>query len=53
MKLEKVTGPTHIEGLLISYKKDDIRYSKVFLKFFLYFLNERYIRYLINEGRMF
>ena len=51
-KIESVTGPSHLPGLL---KPDGIHeepMKRAFAEFFKWFLKERYIRYLIAEGKM-
>jgi hypothetical protein len=51
-KCERITGPTHVPELLIWKNEKEGPIKKVFKDFFLWFLDERYIRYLINWGKM-
>ena len=51
-KIEHVTGPSHIPGLLVTEGVEDYRYKLAFQSFFIWFLRERYLRYLLIEGKM-
>lgn len=50
-KIERITGPTHLD-MLLNGSKDEPDMKKCFKSFFIWFLRHRYIRYLINEGKM-
>lgn len=47
-----MTGPSHIPGLLVTEGVEDYRYKLAFQSFFIWFLRERYLRYLLIEGKM-
>lgn len=51
-KIEYVTGPSHIPGLLLADDHEEVPIKNVFKKFFIWFLKERYLRYLLIEGKM-
>lgn len=51
-QIERITGPSHIPGLLIPDKENEIAIKNVFRDFFEWFLKERYLRYLLIEGKM-
>lgn len=47
-----MTGPSHIPSLIEPVTNEEIPLKKVFKEFFEWFLKERYIRYLLLEGKM-
>ena len=51
-KIEQVTGPSHIPRLLVPQNEGEVKIKQVFCEFFEWFLKERYLRYLILEGKM-
>ena len=51
-KLETITGPRHLEALLKPEDDSEIGIKKVFIQFFEWFLKERYVRYLLCDGKM-
>ena len=53
-RIEGITGPRHLEALLAPAegKERESAWKKVFLVFFEWFLKERYVRYLLSEGKM-
>jgi hypothetical protein len=51
-KIERITGPSHIPILLIPENEAEVPLKNAFREFFEWFLKERYIRYLILEGKM-
>ena len=51
-KIEKVTGPSHVPELLKPASPSEIPMKKCFSEFFEWFLKERYIRYLLVDGKM-
>ena len=51
-KIERVTGPSHIPGLLRPDSEEERGMKRAFGEFFDWFLRERYVRYLMVEGKM-
>ena len=51
-KIERVTGPSHIPELLRPECESERPMKKAFSEFFEWFLKERYVRYLMVEGKM-
>ena len=51
-KIERVTGPSHIKGLIQAENEGERGMKRAFTEFFEWFLKERYIRYLLVEGKM-
>ncbi len=47
-----MTGSSHIPELLIPACVSEANLKKVFVNFFNWFLKERYLRYLLLEGKM-
>ena len=53
--IPRITGVTHLEGMTVVHQSDApmVAYSKrIFAEFYIFFLQERYIRYLLCEGKM-
>jgi hypothetical protein len=50
-KIERITGPTHLD-MLLNPSKEDSLIKKCFREFFIWFLRHRYLRYLMSEGKM-
>ena len=46
-QIERVTGPSHVPSLLVPENEEEVPIKEVFREFFVWFLNERYIRYLL------
>ena len=51
-RMERVTGPSHIPDLLVGEGEEEMGIKKAFGEFLLWFLRERYLRYLLTEGKM-
>ncbi len=51
-KIEKITGPSHISALVVAKNEEEVSMKGAFREFFIWFLKERYLRYLILEGKM-
>ena len=51
-QIETVTGPSHLRRLFKPESLGDEGMKRAFTEFFEWFLKERYVRYLILEGKM-
>ena len=50
--MEKINGPSHLKLILVPTKKEEIGLKMAITEFLEWFLQERYVRHLIFEGKM-
>jgi hypothetical protein len=51
-RIERITGPSHVPSLFVAAEEWERPIKEAFREFFLWFTKERYLRYLILEGKM-
>ena len=51
-RIERITGPSHVPSLFIPGEEYERPIKAAFKEFFIWFTKERYLRYLILEGKM-
>jgi hypothetical protein len=51
-KIERITGPSHVPSLFVASESWERPIKAAFREFFIWFTKERYLRYLILEGKM-
>ena len=51
-RIERITGPSHVPSLFIAGEEHERPIKAAFKEFFIWFTKERYLRYLILEGKM-
>jgi hypothetical protein len=51
-RIEYVTGPRRLPMLLIPDNEQEVAFKGAFREFFEWFIKERYVRYLLSDGKM-
>lgn len=51
-RIERITGPSHVPSLFVAGEEWEKPIKAAFKEFFIWFTKERYLRYLILEGKM-